>query len=310
MSEFESKNIEYDRKKYGSLYHNCILKLNQIFDKESYDLIIKKFNENNNYFRYIDCIKYSFFGYKNRIMRTNSFDYLVNENVISFAIILLIESLEINSKKIYKFLNNFIDNILYSQEKKIYYLDIDIREFIYPLGIEQSQITLSKLFNGRKFDFVYYSPRANEPQQNVLSPKVYNTNYSKNVIHTNIQDPRLYMKNRPSPIQTQFNDNEYHNQVRIKRPLEYQDRSPSNQVMSVPPYMNEPNEKKVKYEENKNINSSTESMRNQIRHLEEELFSRDNYIKKLLDERKDMFSRIKAQDDYIYSMQSLQRKSY
>ncbi len=332
----EDNPLSYFKNKYNNLFKICCSKIGELFTKEQSTLIIDKLIINDNFFRYIDYIMRTLFSYKTRV--ESSRDYVINDHIIAFCTLLYIECLASSSNKFNRFMDNFMDSIYFDRDLRKYMMRINIKELIYPIGLCRDQVELSNLYEDKIFDFLTlpYSYSRDRVQSNsyIASPpsQPYVDRGSSRDSRTNTFIPvppstpppsQSYVDRgssrdnrtdivRPPPIQTDFdNQSPQHTFKRMSENMEDR-REYSESGMKRTRTMSYHESPRYEYSQldrtqHQNNVDEFNRMRDQIRYLENELFSRDDYIKRLLKDREELVDKLKQKDSYIYSMSQYRR---
>lgn len=243
-----------------AMYRQCCSCIESTFEKTKSDMILRKFRENNHFYNNIDYIVASLFSYKKRIIENHS--YLVNYLSISFAMILYIEAIEAKSTKMMGFMRKFIDEIRFNEQTRKHEINVEIKKFIFPLGMCLGQAPLSSFFDGFRIDFVTYSDRhLNEAP------------VSRSSNHENRRDDDYERRTK-----RRRDDDEYHEDRRRQDFRREEDRRLDS------------------------LQKEITIMRDRIRFLESELSIRDRHIDQLMRDRSTMIDRLQRQDSYIQSV--------
>ncbi len=262
------------RDRYMNLFTLCLYNVDNEFLREDAKKIVDKFKENNNFFNYIEYILTNLNKYKTRIYQGSDIHSTrTNIKIIIFAVLLYIEAVEAKCQKLYRFNDNFIDCILFDRETNKYMVKIDVREFIFPLGLTLQDINLSHLFNGRSYEFITYieqnKSHSNDDRES-----------GKKRLRTEVDDSLIQ---RPLEIPTQRP---------IERPVEstrYQQDPRLQQRPDIPVRDPRINHQTHHYVDRKSYQEiENEELKKKIRYLEWQLNEASQHIKSLERERDDM----------------------
>lgn len=307
----EESTLDFYKSKYNNLFRICCTKIGELFNNEKTSLIIDKLRTNDNFFKYIDYITRSLFIYKTRI--ESSKDYVINDHIITFCTLLYIECLASNSNKFNRFMDNFMDTIYFDRDLRKYMMRINIKELVYPIGLNRDQVDLSNFYEDKIFDFLTLpnSYSKNQYKSNAFVPPPPSTPppSQQYVNMGTLRDPRTNII-RPPPIQTNFEQSPQHTFKRMSENTEDKreyNESGVKRARTIS-YHESP---RFEYSQSERVQRQNDideinRMREQIRYLESELFSRDDYIKRLLKDRDELVDKLKYQDSYIYSMSQTQ----